>query len=834
MPMPSPCPDQATIAAHAHDRLGSAHRVGMDKHLSCCRGCLQKYFELGRNSMQPQIKNCRIVKEIGRGRFGVVYKAWWMKDQPRVVALKVLSLSGNMERDRFEREIRVLERIESPWVVKCLESGTVNDTQYFVMDYIDGTHLDEYLIERCDSLVDKLTVFQRVCQAVGDAHRVGVVHRDLKPRNIIIDEAGYPHILDFGICSVSATDWSSSARHTITHLGDVLGTLKYMSPEQAWGGVSGSADKRSDIWSLGVMLFEIVTDGDYPYPLAATQDKSPQEALLDRIRTQLPRKPELNDIHRGRDLQTLIERCLTWERSSRLSCVQALADDLMAYCQDRRIRTKPLSIRYRLRRLAIGAATKSRWGFAAVFVACVGLAIWASTQLFDVRWQVEGTAYLGSSMPAAGTGASANVQDSVAIVGVSDQTVEAVTAYARAQGIEGVTGDLRSWRGLHGRLMERFVLARPSSVVWDYYFRSDQPGDKALAQAVMRLDEAGIPVVLAAKNYDKTGHPELSSTLLSMLGSKLRHGAIVSRDMVKREGEFVLAVSRKDGVSIPALSLAALSSILHPDAVLDLDVRPTSRKLSLLYQTGPDTYLRERDMIDATKSWESQVVGPSVQVGDWLYGLASPLHSPKSWASRTLPYEKLLTADDADVARMVAGKLVLIGDCRQPRLGFASDRHRARYGQQVVESVPGVFLQADVMTSLLNRKYYRTAFLPVVTILPLVLLMATVGCLMPMRFARLQMFDKDVWRHRVHFAVFIGACGCFAWFVLSEHSTGVYGGMAGFSLLMPMSGSMWVEFVRNRHRILDRKRHSVQDLGSVLNDTLTIQPKKTKDCLMPQ
>ncbi len=824
------CPDLDAITAHAKDRLGAERSLELDNHLSRCRACLQQYFELGRKSMLPQIKDCRIVKEIGRGRFGVVYKAWWMKGQPQVVALKVLSLSGDMERERFDREISVLERIESPWIVKCLESGTVNDTQYFVMDHVNGTHLDEYLAERCETLIEKLTIFQRVCQAVGDAHRVGVVHRDLKPRNIIIDDDGNPHILDFGICSIDATGWSSSVRQTITHLGDVLGTLKYMSPEQAWGGVSGTIDERSDIWSLGVMLFEIVTDGDYPYPLTATPDQSPQEALLERIRKQLPRMPELHDVDRARDIRILIERCMTWERTSRLNNVQMLADDLDAYCRGDRIRTKPLTMRYRLRRLAIGAATKSRWGFAAVFVAFVGLTIWTSTILFNVRWQVDGAAYLGANMSASSMVSTLNPQNSIVIVGVFDETIDAVELIAKAQGMVGVTKNIRSWRGVHGRLLDRLRSARPGAVVWDYYFRSEQPGDHALAQAVMRLDKAGIPVVLATRNYDQAGRPALSPTLLRILGDKLRHGAIVARDMVKREGEFVLAVHRQDGVTFPTLSLAALSSVLHPNAVLDVAAGQSSWDISLLYQTGPGTYLRERDIIDTTKSMESQVDGPGIQKGDFLYSLTCSLHDPASWESRTIAYESILTADDETIAKMVAGKLVLIGDFRQARWGLPSDRHAAKYSQGIIEDVPGVYLQADVMTALLHRRYYRAAFPPAGATFPLMLLIATVGCLIPIRLTRRPFFDADIWRHRLHIAVLFGAGASFVLFVVSESSIGVHASMAGFALLGPMVGSLWVEFVRNRHRILDRKRHSVNDICSALNDTLTIQPKRATSC----
>ena len=169
----------------------------------------------------------------------MVYKAWWLRGKPRIVALKVLTSAGGMEKSRFDREIAVLRRIDSPWIVKCLDSGTIGEATYFIMDFVEGVHLDEYLRSCGGDLEGKLAVFQLVCRAVADAHAAGVAHRDLKPRNILVDAEGQPHILDFGICAVDPADWSSWARDTITQPGDIIGTLRYMSPEQAWGGVAG-------------------------------------------------------------------------------------------------------------------------------------------------------------------------------------------------------------------------------------------------------------------------------------------------------------------------------------------------------------------------------------------------------------------------------------------------------------------------------------------------------------------------------------------------------------------------------------------------------------------
>ena len=275
------CPDSTTIEGYARGTVRAAERSALDSHLSVCHTCLDSFLATARKYTGHDIPDCHVVKELGRGRFGVVYKAWWITGTPKLVALKILSSPGQMEESRFEREISVLKRLDAPGIVKCLHSGTTTDAHYFIMDFVEGVHFDDYLGGVHLDLADRLLVFQRVCRAVAEAHELGVVHRDLKPRNILVDADGRPHILDFGICSLQEEDWSSAARGTITLPGDVIGTLKYMSPEQAWGGVAGDIDHRSDIWSLGVMLYQIATDGDFPYSLRSTPDKPVHEALLE-------------------------------------------------------------------------------------------------------------------------------------------------------------------------------------------------------------------------------------------------------------------------------------------------------------------------------------------------------------------------------------------------------------------------------------------------------------------------------------------------------------------------------------------------------------------------
>jgi CHASE2 domain-containing sensor protein len=820
------CSDLERLAAHARNELAPEETAALDRHLTDCRPCLDRYVELGKRPLVPDIPDCHIVKEIGRGRFGVVYKAWWLKDKPRIVALKILSGAGEMEKHRFDREIAVLKKIDSPLIVKCLDSDTAGDTRYYVMDFVEGVHLDKYLAFSTHDLNEKLPVFQRVCRAVGDAHAAGVVHRDLKPSNILIDADGQPHILDFGICGVEKADWSSWDRSTITHAGDIMGTLKYMSPEQAWAGVAGPIGEPSDMWALGVMLYEIATGGDYPYPLGATVDKPAHEALLERIRKQLPRLPRLESVPRGRDLEILLERCLAWEPDRRLKSPRQLADDLERYCAGRRIKTKPLRIPYRLKRLAVGVATRSRWTFSAIFIATLGVILWFATYLFNVGWRVSGLLPQGQQAPSTMAVGSGQVPNDILIVGVFDDTIDAVVKFAGDRQIEGVTTDWRSWRAVHGFLMERLARAGPHVVSWDYYFRSTQPADAQLVAGVTSLEEAGVPVVLAALSYRQDGTPDLSPTITGPLGEGLRHGAIVARDMVRRPGEFVMAIKPDENTIVPSLVLATAAAVVHPDARLDLDWRGRRKRIDLLYQTEPGRYLRQRDRIELTRTYPADRRQKLVNRGDLLAFSAFPLERPEHWERRTVPYQTLLTCSDEDLQDLVMGKIVIIGDLRTAPFGVAADRHRVKYGQTIVDDVPGCYLLANATAGLLQGRILRSAFPPPMTTFAAMLLLAAVGCLLPINLATRKVLEQPRYR-RVLWMVVLGlSATCFVVMCLTKGYVSVNLGMAGFALLTPMAGSFWVEFARNRHRILDRRRQSTEELRLGTDGTITLTPRR--------
>jgi serine/threonine-protein kinase len=196
------------------------------------------------------------VKELGRGGMGTVYLAE-DRELDRLVAVKVLNTTDVTDdlRERMIREAQIIARLEHPGIVPVHDAGTLPDGRiFYAMKYVRGDRLDEYAAHGA-SLRDRLRKFQAVCDAVAFAHAHGVIHRDLKPQNIMIGSFGEVLVLDWGVAKIRDDPRQSAAYNTSD--GTVIGTRDYMSPEQARGEIE--IDERADIYSLGVVLKFLVT-----------------------------------------------------------------------------------------------------------------------------------------------------------------------------------------------------------------------------------------------------------------------------------------------------------------------------------------------------------------------------------------------------------------------------------------------------------------------------------------------------------------------------------------------------------------------------------------------
>lgn len=211
------------------------------------------------DELQARIPQLQILHAIGRGGMGAVYKAL-QRDLDRFVAVKVLrpDLAGEpVLADRFVREARNLAKLDHPHIVKIHDFGRSDDLVWLVMEHVDGSTVRELIDARLLSIDDALEVFPGICEALQFAHENGVVHRDVKPGNILLDRDGRAKVADFGLSKMMR----GTEEPHLTRSEQAMGTPNYMAPEQL--RQTRDVDHRADIFSLGVLLFEMLT-GDVP------------------------------------------------------------------------------------------------------------------------------------------------------------------------------------------------------------------------------------------------------------------------------------------------------------------------------------------------------------------------------------------------------------------------------------------------------------------------------------------------------------------------------------------------------------------------------------------
>jgi len=210
-----------------------------------------------------------LTRELGRGAMGLVFDA---RDSAldRRVALKVMLPSDNpdpkdaaLEEQLFTREAQLCARLaKHPNIVSVYEAGTIENRRYIAMEYIDGTPLSDWTAQRKPSLRSRVRILREVAYAVHHAHQAGILHRDLKPKNVLIDAQGRPYVTDFGMAKRVGSGEGSGVTSS-TGSGTVVGTPSYMSPEQAQG--LKKVDRRTDVYAMGAMLYEMLT-GKPPFP----------------------------------------------------------------------------------------------------------------------------------------------------------------------------------------------------------------------------------------------------------------------------------------------------------------------------------------------------------------------------------------------------------------------------------------------------------------------------------------------------------------------------------------------------------------------------------------
>ncbi|MEM6647246.1 MAG: serine/threonine-protein kinase, partial [Bacteroidota bacterium] len=374
-------------AADVKDELRALLRAaeGADPYFDGQKPALERLADAAPMHEQ-RIGDYRIVRELGRGGMGTVFLAERADGAyQQHVAIKFVQSFSSDDFDRFRSERQILARLNHPNIARLLDGGiTEAGTPYLVMEYVDGVPITRYCRDANATVAERLRLFASVCDAVQVAHRNLVVHRDLKPGNILVTPEGMVKLLDFGIAKMLDHD----AAHTQPSLQRL--TPEYASPEQVRGEPVGTT---SDVYQLGVLLYELLT-GQRPFRLE-TQARA---KLRRRILEEPPTRPSTvvrqsatdatapasTAAHRSRrlrgDLDMIVLKALRKDPERRYASIDALSRDLLRHQQGLPVEAQPSALGYRLRKYA----GRHRQGLTIGAVLIVGIVAFAALYVVNL------------------------------------------------------------------------------------------------------------------------------------------------------------------------------------------------------------------------------------------------------------------------------------------------------------------------------------------------------------------------------------------------------------------------------------------------------------------
>lgn len=648
------CRYRATVEALAHGKLVNGQRATAQRHLEECEPC-RKLFRDQNVECFPTFRNYTIVERVGEGGFGVVYRAVSHAKQ-RTEALKVLFGKTALREAYFQNEVHLVAKLRHPNIATLFDAHLTTPPLFYTMEFISGQQLGEYFRTHRPPLAQRIALLQKVVAAISYAHSQGVVHRDIKPQNILVDARGEPIIVDFGIgkklglpCNDHEPNGSPEG---------FLGTFGFVAPEQAAGQ---PVDERADIYALGALLYHCVT-GE---PARSGNDA----AHLTQIFQQ-------REITRPAGLAAIIARCVDPTPEERYPDCAALLQDIAAYLSGGRIQaetnTNPARSVARAAAYLLQHRPLPVCGFLVLLVASL-LATFAWRA--DARWALPGSS-----------------AQTAALITFTPDTIEAIRTGQIGADLPGLNVENRkSLRLLQGQLLERLAGAQPRVVVIDGYYPDCQPQfDDGLLRGMAALEAAGVPIVIGALHLDVNSEPVGCPEILKRAK---RFGVLSAVDPSHAPNHWILpvCVRRQPAPPVPGLAVAAFAAARFPDADPEIEIGGRTAIVKYrkrLENPGESYWYEETDHLPlaGAKAVEDNGV---FQPEDVFYRTYVPIEGGA--AMDPLPMEKVLTAGPDELRKWFRGRAVICGDAIPGR-----DEHRSG-GERVF----GCQIQARAVQSLL-------------------------------------------------------------------------------------------------------------------------------------
>jgi len=499
------CADDEAVRAEVQSLLAAAARDSdslweVARHLPTIDACAHQV-----NPAASVIGPYQVLETLGEGGFGIVYLAEQREPIRRRVALKVIKpgMDSRQVIARFRAEEQALALMNHPCVAKVLDAGATDDGRlYFVMEHVPGAPITEHCDQHRLTIEERLELFTQVCEAVQHAHQKGVIHRDLKPSNVLVestDKGAAPKVIDFGIAKALSQPLTEDS--IFTEQGQIIGTPEYMAPEQAVGGAQ-DIDSRADVYSLGVLLYELLT-GCRPFSLR-------QAALLEIQRQILeadPPKPSTRLMTAGADtsefakkrgldpksmqrklrgdLDWIVIKCLEKDRARRYDSASGLAADVRRHLANEPVLAGPPSTSYRVGKFVrrnrtlvtaaaiilivlLGGIAGTTWGMVSASAARANAEAHATELEQVARFQAEQIGRIDPQMMAgllrrliladAANGASA-ITDSLSTVGFTDIARETLREIYFVRTIDAIDEQFRDQPSIQAQLLQSTATA---------------------------------------------------------------------------------------------------------------------------------------------------------------------------------------------------------------------------------------------------------------------------------------------------------------------------------------------------------------------------------------